>query len=861
MAEQTQEVKARLTIQKEGEAAAFQQVAEDVKAFEASASTAQGPVGSLSEEVSRLSSAAADLGAQGQKAFRDFVEAARDFASTDSLDKQREALERAIDAWKRLAQEVPASIKETTNAAEQLEEVLEGLQKVSTDLADPLAKDFRAAAEAIGQFGKSADEGLSSAKKEGEDARVALDRLKSSIEQVQASGKGLGSAQAAELAKLEAGYNSHVSTLAKSAKSQQNFRKDVQDATEAVGGQVRRVGDLEDLLGSLNPRVDAFVSRWSAAFSAVTVAHGALGILETKLGDLAEALGGSRDHFEGLSDLIPGMSKVTRQWAEAITAAEGPLEQIANRMAGYSSTLEEVTNLQNILRSRGIDPTNLSLQEMREQYARIVENLRNVRTEMEALREGAFGRFIDPKEFELQRGALEGMIQSIQRMGSIGPSAVAPLRAEIQKFVDDALQANREIPPAIEAAARSLGIATTAAERAAQANEKWASSVGLSRKALEEQTATLLANIQALTNSNPDISVPDLSTTLGPQIKALLDSYARLGAEVPPELQKIATAWGVVSSAQERQAKILADVLGASQQSTSALLQQAQDLTAVLSGLSLNGLDTESFDRVQAKIRELFGAFQAAGQQIPAELANIAARFRVFEDGAARAVGNVQRAMQTASGAVSAGASSMGSAVQGAAVKIETSAQSGRQAITNLGEAASSVAVKMEEGRVSIESVGSAAQAAGSASQSAASGIQAAGKAISEAGAAANEGASGLTEGAEQTAAAGDALKGVADSAAAASGGLAPLPEQASSAASALGTLATEINNLGSGDNVASLAKNVSELATAVAAVKTAAPGFAGPILSELDRIIAKAREAKLALDEVVGEAAAGGAA
>lgn len=850
----TKDVTARLTIESEGEPKVFDEAAQGVAGLAGAAGAARGPLGEIAADLERLAETASDLGA-AQAEIKKFAEALAALDKARTLDEQKAALDRAIAAWKSFGQQVPAAIKESTGATRDLDKILEGLQKKAAELVSPLAKAFADASQAVDEFGRASGEGLGSAKKEGEEARVALDRLRQTIDEVKASGQGLGSDQAAELARLEQQYDAAVQGVARAGKAQREFGRDVDEASKALGGQVQRVNDVNDIVGALGPRLEGFATRWSNALGAISIASEGLREVESRIDSLTNALGLGTDVVNGLDDTIPGTTKLFEQWGEQIANLDRRFQQLVDRTQGYSDEVEETTNLQKILRSQGIDPSNLSLDQMRQKYSEVVTEMQKVAAAAAALRSQAFGAFIDPAQFEAGSAAMARFIEQVRGMGSVSPGAVDGLRQALQSFVDEAYRAGREIPPQIEQAARSMGIATTEAERQAQAQEKWAAGLGLSKRALQEQTVALVDHLAKLQASSPNISLPDLNATFGPQIQALLDQYQRLGQQVPPELQKIADGWGIVSSAQQRQADLIADITGRSKTSMAELITQAGDLVGALSRINIGGLDSEGFENARAKLRDLIAGFQAAGQQIPPELAAIAAKFVVYADQSVASSQKVADAMSTTSGQVSSSVSSMASSVDQATGQLVTSTENGRTSITNLGQAAGDVQVKSDGARTSITNLGTAAQEAGSKTGSSAQDLSKAGDAAAKAGESAAKGAKGLGEGAKGAQDAGTALETLGTKANEAGGKVAgsigeigKSKETLDALAKAISTLETQVGNLGK------VATALGDISGAMANIRSNAAGLAEPILAELDKVIAKADEAAAKLSKLTAK-------
>lgn len=104
-----------------------------------------------------------------------------------------------------------------------------------------------------------------------------------------------------------------------------------------------------------------------------------------------------------------------------------------------------------------------------------------------------------------------------------------------------------KIGRALIAANRARDDATDAAAAAAAAQREWEASLGLSKTALDEESAALARNISAYADANKAThSLRDIKELLGDQVQSLLDDYARIKEEPPPAIQQLVTLWGLV---------------------------------------------------------------------------------------------------------------------------------------------------------------------------------------------------------------------------------------------------------------------------------------------------------------------------
>ncbi len=229
-------------------------------------------------------------------------------------------------------------------------------------------------------------------------------------------------------------------------------------------------------------------------------------------------------------------------------------------------------------------------------------------------------------------GAAERLKNNLKILAAEGIDATGMSAVEVD-------QAVQELGKAMADQRQEAAKSAEAAKEQAQAHEEWAASLGLSAKALDEESAALVTNIEKFAAANEGIlDAGDLRTLFGEQIQGLLDDFARLGQEPPAALQKLADSWGVVTSAVEAAAgkhqaaveKIRSDILGAAADTAREVEALVSALPEALAGIDFNTLNTAGLEKARQIVGDLLSAMRQSGTEIPASIAAIATSLGQF---------------------------------------------------------------------------------------------------------------------------------------------------------------------------------------------------------------------------------------
>lgn len=179
--------------------------------------------------------------------------------------------------------------------------------------------------------------------------------------------------------------------------------------------------------------------------------------------------------------------------------------------------------------------------------------------------------------------------------------------------------------------------ATEATKAAEKAYQDWLEKLGLAKPKLAEASADLVKFVQTYTAENSKIAA--LPEPIAKKVAEMLAALKAAGVQAPPELAKIAAQYGIVDAAAAK-ASVAATKFGADLQAS--LTGRAElvkgELGKILAGIPealskqppLRFLPPEQLEQAKANLQQLVDATRAAGQQIPAALAEAAGQVGIL---------------------------------------------------------------------------------------------------------------------------------------------------------------------------------------------------------------------------------------
>jgi ABC-type transporter Mla subunit MlaD len=454
---------------------------------------------------------------------------------------------------------------------------------------------------------------------------------------------------------------------------------------------------------------------------------------------------------------------------------------------------------------------------------------------------GEFDRSIQ-KFFEMEKAA-DRLVDGFDRAARSAETLANQRRLFEKLGLGGFSQDVEQNAAALEAHARSVAGDKAEIAKLQTEVEKLAGSLGVSKQKLDEQAASLAQTLSAFAAQNQQLGAADLAKIFGPQIQAVLDGYAKLKIQVPPSLSAIAQAWGVTSSSVEQASKrhqaavdqLVEGITGAAKLSKEGLEELASVTVDAFSKINVGGLHSDELEKARANVQALIDAYTAAGQQIPADLAQIAQQVGAFQSQSDLMAAACDRARLStehmASGAIRAGESTL---------KLSQDVDTGRQSIEEVNPAVNRAQMSLDELKNKYSEAGRAARQGGDdIKQGSTAGAEAT-KAYSEAGATVDD----LGAKSER---AGEQIQGAS--------------RQLSDAAKGAQELAgVQIDLSKPADQIKKLAESSASLSTSLKAisaslheVQSGAGSAFGPLLAELDKVIAKAKEAAGAVSQLTG--------
>jgi hypothetical protein len=658
------------------------------------------------------------------------------------LDRLREAvtglakeIEQAEAAGVSIGNAQRSSLERLRGLVEQLDEkVAPTADKVTTALnaAEEEAAKLIATLEESG----NAEQGLIR-------LRAATNRLKIEIEAAEESGRTIGDVPRASVERLNATYDEGVEKLGEYKKAQQDVKKDVDAATQAAGGQVREIRSLNDLVGRIDPRLAQFAVRWGVVASAITIAGTAIKKTFDAIEEGMQGIAGEdRNIFNplNLDDYAAAVANIDRAWSALL---RGDLQTASDAIGGVNSEVEQSTNLMALWRSQGLDPTGRSLDELRALLPALTKEFLAHR---EALAQLLHPNQLVQESYDETAARVVRAAETIRRHGrlDVGTESYETVRRQVAALVAEIEAAGAKVPAPLARLAAEL-------DTAGLAFEQWARRSALSVDQVVEDAAALDDRILRFVRSaSGKLDEADFAAIFGKDVQGILDAAARLGVEVPPRIQALADAWGIVTSAAEAAARAQEQIATRlRQQITGEVAKTREQLAAELAALpkALEGVDLKflqftdpaQYEEAKRLVRDYVEAYRAALQPIP----------EIVQD-AANALG----ILITQSDLTAEQAARMNAVLDGTAessVRVERNAEGVVTGLTNIADGYAKSREEAEQFLGAQRSAGDESARAGERYKQAADDAEEGAVALGEQAVAAGEAAAGLGEAAGAT--------------------------------------------------------------------------------------------------------------
>ncbi|MEO7795546.1 MAG: hypothetical protein ABIV06_12320 [Thermoanaerobaculia bacterium] len=697
------------------------------------------------------------------------------------------------------------------------------------------------ASEAVGAFFEKLKSGA------GGGSADDLDKIQASLEKVVVAAEKFAAAkgpeaQTASVRELEAAWTSFGEEFSEQIEQNSELAKSFADGLE----QIRQKGaDLADPITSglreVKEELEALDASGENGFRGFE--NGAAKA-RTSINELKSAIASAEEEGRDVGDGA----------RESLAQLEGQLEKTSRKAAEFRNTQEDVKDEMKSMRSetdlgRGsINDLGDIFERMSPKISKFIGTAAGIAGALYAgyeagtkLREG-LNWLTDGGFDEGVQGLISnvlGLEESFDSNADAAQRLQNNMRILKANGIDPVGLSAAEVEKKVAALTKAKNDSRQAAEDLSKAEEKWAESLDLSGKSLDESSKKLATYIADFAKQNQQLSQTDLAKIFGPMIQGVLDSYARLGKEAPAEVAKLASGWGVLTSAAQKAAndqkkivdEMVADITGAADGLKASLQAQLATLSAVFSKIDFGNLGADQIEKAKTFLQQYVDTSRKAGEQIPEDIADqaasmgiLVAQMEITSKGASglsteqgKVAGSAQ-AGATAFDAASRSLKTLEGEVKASSVEFDKSTGVMKTVATEVGK----TTVEYDEATGTLRTIkgahtelGAAAKTAGTDVKEGATKAGEGKQALEEAGKAAGAAGTGLDaakKGAEGLGAAGDAAKTAATNIKAP---LADVGTAAGSAATALGTIESTIARLN--------ALNLSGLITALKAVETQA--------------------------------------
>ncbi len=542
MAESTQEVKARLSIETEGEPAAFQEAAAGVKALAADSAGATAPLGSLTGQLNALAASVRSMGPAGE-AFGRVSEAIDRFGKAKGIGDQKKAIEDALRAWKEFGREIPDILAKGGRSAKEFEEGLALLEAQAARFAEPFVRSVDQARAAVEDLQESIEGSMEGADGKLVQARRRIDEYKSALEAAKEAGQGVTSDQTSELERLEQEYEQATQAVAKFGKTKEEVKKKVDAAKASMDQGVGSINSLGDIAEKASPKLGKLIGVATAYVGAFTAGYAAGEKLRAILNSLSD---GAFDRF---------IQKGLRMEAVA--------NQIADGLAGIGREAETLANQRSIFEKLGFEGFSKDV----EANERIIErHTRAVHEDKSKIEEFAKSLGLSREELDKQAAVLSENIELFRKSNpQIDAKAYTDIvNGPIQALLDGYAKLGIEVPKHLKAVADASGVLSTKAEADVKKHEEAVKRHGEAVKAVLQSitgvvsrtSAELRAQASVVSDAVAVINKAKLSpeglNRARDEVQALVNAFHAAGEQIPATLLAAADKVGVFVAAMER---------------------------------------------------------------------------------------------------------------------------------------------------------------------------------------------------------------------------------------------------------------------------------------------------------------------
>ncbi len=531
-----EEVSARVRVSKEGDSGAVRELGDDLARLPEEAERAASGMGPLQQafqqlsELSDLESVASELEAVGK--------ALEQAASAETLQQQEKALDTLEVAWTSFGEKVVQELGGTQKAIKDYEEGLATIREAQADLADPLVASLKQAKEAVSSLAGEVETGFSASDRKLAAASRAVAQYRQELDKAREAGKNVTSGQVEELGRLEDAYSQAIQKASQFRDEQAKVRREVKRSKDVTADQVRQFNTLEGGLEAVGGKWGVVGRKILAFVEAATLGWEIGEQLRTSVNNLTDgALDRAIQKFTGM-------------------------EAILRRVVGTQTELEEESDKLRAAKVKlaleGIDVANLSAEQILETYEQLRLKSVEVRTETNASRKAyedwATAQGVSSEKLGEQAEALVRVAETIESLPVEKQLAQQELlRDSIQKLLDAYRKTGEEVPESIQKWADSLGVLDSTSEKVLERQkqlveeirELFTSAREVTEKEVKQLAEALPKALEGIDLRELQIIDPEQFRVGKKALQDFIDSAARIGQEVSPEIAEAAAQMGI----------------------------------------------------------------------------------------------------------------------------------------------------------------------------------------------------------------------------------------------------------------------------------------------------------------------------
>lgn len=443
----------RLTLEKGGEADAFEKPVKDLRTLREEVAAAEGDLGKLASALDGLD--LEELGASAEEV-ANLRKEWSEFEQLVAAGRTGEAVKQLERALEQLAGPLQRAGAEGKEAFAALEASLRSLERAGAKALDPVEAALDSARAAATAFGDAVAKGGDEAVKAGGRATSEMKRLEEAIEAAVAEGRNIDSISV-QFRDLANEIDRSTDQLARARVEQKAFEADLRRTEQAAGGQAQAFGGLDDLVGQLGQSLGTGAGKWAsyglasvaafdAGFSAGNRFRGVLDSVGKELFDVENAadkvvgkflelvgidMEEFGDQFTTLTDKIVGNERAAVDLNQQLENQRKIFSELGIDLSKFTQSLEQNDALiQQVARSQaaGAQSAEAFAEELGLSRRALDEQAKGLTDGVETLRKFQ-GQLTDEQVKSRVESQVQGLLASYAELGVEPPK-------DLQKLVD-----------------------------------------------------------------------------------------------------------------------------------------------------------------------------------------------------------------------------------------------------------------------------------------------------------------------------------------------------------------------------------------------------------------------------------------